>query len=115
MLNAHALHTAARRVAGDIGPIENALDESFAKAASLLAFLPEARSAANLPLTTGHKARMRLLASLNAIALAQEEMIAAHHEFASTRSDLRLPESAFGGLVPCPTEAGLRVVPSVAA
>ena len=115
MLKPHALHAAARHVAGHIGPIETALDDSFAKTASLLAYLPEARSTANLPLSTGHKARMRLLASLNAIAHAQEEMIAAHVEFAETRTVLRLPETGFGGLVPCPSEDRLRVVTNIAA
>jgi hypothetical protein len=115
MLNAHALHTAARHVAGHIGPIEMALDDTFAKTASLLAYLPEARSIANLPLSTGHGAQLRLLASLNAIAQAQQEMLAAHQEFAETRADLRLPETGFGGLVPCPQEGHLRTVTSIAA
>ena len=105
MLNAHALHTAARHVAGHIGPIEIALDDTFAKTASLLAYLPEARSIAKL----------RLLASLNAIAQAQQEMLAAHQEFAETRADLRLPETGFGGLVPCPQEGHLHTVTSIAA
>lgn len=37
MLNAHALHAAARGVATRIGPVEEALDDSLAKAANLLA------------------------------------------------------------------------------
>lgn len=115
MLRAHALQAAARQVAGQIGPIETALDESFSKTATLLASLPEARSAANLPRSTGQKALKRVLASLNAIALAQDEMLAAHKEFSETRSELRLPETAFGGLVPCPTSATLEVVPRAAA
>jgi hypothetical protein len=115
MLKAHALHSAARNVAGHIGPIENAIDESFARTASLLAYLPEARSAANLPLNTGHKALMRVLASLNAIAQAREEMIAAHLEFVDARTDLRIPETGTGGLVGCPSEDRSGWLPSLAA
>lgn len=114
MLNAHALHSAARQVAGQIGPIEEALDQSFARTANLLGFLPEARANANLPLVTGHDAMMRLLASLNAIALARGEMIAAHAAFAETGRDLRLPETGFGSLVPCPQKA-LHAVEDIAA
>jgi hypothetical protein len=110
MLNAHALYQAARQVNGQIGPIEAALDESFAKTAGLLAYLPEARTAANLPMVTGHQAMKRLLASLNAIALARDEMIAAHEEFAQTRTDLRLPETGMGSFVPCPESGSLRSV-----
>ncbi|BBF70948.1 hypothetical protein SBA_ch1_31480 [Sphingomonas bisphenolicum] len=49
MLNAHALHAAAHEVADRIGPIEAAIDDSLAKTAGLLAFMPEARVAARLP------------------------------------------------------------------
>lgn len=114
MLNAHALHAAGRRVAGQIGSIEKAIDDSFAQTASLLAYLPEAREAANLPTATGHKALMRVLASLNAIALAREEIVAAHGAFAETRKELRLPETGLGGLVPCPSESSLRLVQTAA-
>ena len=115
MLNAHALHAAARRVSGKLGTAEQAIDESLEKTASLLASLPAARAAANLPVSTGHKAIMRVLASLNAIAQARDEMLAAHVEFAETGADLRLPEVGLGGLVPCPTEDSLRLVPSAVA
>jgi len=110
MLNAHALHAAGGRVTHHLGSIEQSIDESFARTASFLAYLPEARAAANLPMSIGHKALMRVLASLNAIAQAREEMVAAHVEFAETRSDLRLPETDLGGLVPCPTSGSIRAV-----
>lgn len=115
MLNAHALHTAAHGVADQIGPIEQAIDESFAKTAGLLAYLPQARTAARLPLSTGHEAMMRVLASLNSIAQARGEMVAAHAAFAETGKHLRLPETGFGSLVGCPDGAQLQVVPSKAA
>lgn len=115
MLNAHALYDAARQVNGHIAPIEEALDDTFSKTAGFLAYLPQARTAANLPMATGHKAMMRVLASLNAIAQARDEMIAAHEAFATTRSDLRLPETGMGSLVPCPATGQLRAVGSVAA
>lgn len=115
MLNAHALHTAAHGVATRIAPIEAAIDESFAKAADLLAYFTGARSEARLPLATGHEALMRVLASLNSIAQARGEMVAAHAAFAQTRRDLRLPETGFGSLVGCPDHAQLKVVPVKAA
>lgn len=115
MLKAHALHTAARNVSSRIGPIEQAIDESFARAASLLAYLPEARSTANLPFGIGHNAQTRVLASLNAIAKAREEMIAAHQEFVETRTDLRLPETDTGGLVGCPSAGRIGWQASIAA
>lgn len=115
MLNAHALHAAARGVANRIGPVEESLDDSLAKAANLLASLPEARVAARLPVSFGHDAMMRVLASVNSIAQARGEMIAAHAAFAEIRSDLRLPETGFGSLTGCPTEDRLRLVASDAA
>ncbi|MBA4091031.1 MAG: hypothetical protein C0494_10615 [Sphingobium sp.] len=115
MLNAHALHAAAHEVADRIGPIEAAIDDSLAKTAGLLAFMPEARVAARLPLATGHEAMMRVLASLNSIAQARGEMVAAHAAFAEARDDLRIPEKGFGSLVGCPSHAELHVVTTQAA
>lgn len=115
MLNAHALHAAAHGVADRIGPIEAAIDDSFAKTAGLLAFLPEARTAARLPVAAGHEAMMRVLASLNSIAQARGEMLAAHAAFAETRDELRISEKGFGSLVGCPSHAELRVVTNQAA
>lgn len=115
MLNAHALHAAAHGVADRIAPIEAAIDDSFAKTARLLAFLPEARTAARLPVSTGHDAMMRVLASLNSIAQARGEILAAHAAFAATRDDLRITEKGFGSLTGCPTHAELHVVTNHAA
>jgi hypothetical protein len=115
MLKPHALRAAAVQVAGHLGPIETAIDDSFSRTAGLLAYIPEARAAANLPLSVGHKAMMKVLASLNAIAQAQAEIIAAHREFVETRDDLRIAETGFGSLVPCPSDASLRMVASAAA
>lgn len=115
MLNAHALHTAAHGVADRIGPIEAAIDDSLAKTAGLIAYLPEARTAARLPAATGHQAIMHVLASLNAIAQARGEMIEAHAAFADIREDLRIPETGFGSLGGCPSHAELHLVADKAA
>jgi hypothetical protein len=115
MLKAHALRAAAHGVADRIAPIEAAIDDSLAKTASLLAFLPEARTAASLPASTGHEAMMRVLASLNSIAQARGEMLAAHAAFAETRDELRITEKGFGSLVGCPSHAELHVVATRAA
>jgi hypothetical protein len=110
MLNPHALRTAARGVAERIAPLEASLDDGFSQTASLLAYLPGARVAANLPMAMGQVALMRVLASLNAIAQAREEIVAAHAEFVRTGTELRLPETGFGSLGGCPPSNRLAVV-----
>jgi hypothetical protein len=115
MPNAHALHTAAREVAERIIPLETAIDESFSQAASLLAYLPKARAASKLPISVGNDAITRVLASLNAIAAARTEMVAAHAAFVVTGEDLRLPVRGFGSLGGCPAATNLQVVKSQAA
>lgn len=110
MLKPHALHAAARTVAEKIMPLENSLDESFSQTAGLLAYLPQARLSAGLPMETGHAAIVQLVASLQSITEARGAMIAAHAALAGTRSDLKLPETGFGSLAGCPSSATLQVV-----
>lgn len=115
MPKAHALHSAAHCVAEKIGPLEAAIDQSLTQAASLLAYLPEARMAAGLPISTGHDAIVNLLASLNSIARARTKMIDAHAALAQTGAELRIPATGFGSLAGCPTATHLQLVDSEAA
>ncbi|TCM26161.1 MULTISPECIES: hypothetical protein [unclassified Novosphingobium] len=110
MLKSHALQAAARTVAEKIVPLESSLDESFSQTAGLLAYLPQARLSAGLPMETGHAAIVQLVASLQSITDARGAMIAAHAALAGTRNDLRLPETGFGSLAGCPSSATLQVV-----
>lgn len=115
MLKPHALQAAARAVAEKITPLETSLDESFSQTASLLAYLPQARLTAGLPMETGHAAIVQLVASLQSITEARSAMIAAHASLAGTRGELRLPETGFGSLAGCPSSATLQVVQPQAA
>lgn len=75
MLKPHALQAAARTVAEKIVPLESSLDESFSQTAGLLAYLPQARLSAGLPMETGHAAIVQLVASLQSITEARGAMM----------------------------------------
>ncbi len=110
MLKPHALQSVARTVAEKIIPLENSLDESFSQTADLLAYLPQARVSAGLPMETGHAAIVQLVASLQSMTDARGAIIAAHAALARTKGELRLPETGFGSLAGCPSSAALQVV-----
>lgn len=115
MLKTHALLAAARTVAEKITPLETVLDESLSQTAGLLAYLPQARVTAGLPMNTGHEAMVHLVESLQSIAHARGAMIAAHAALADTGKHLRIAETGFGSLGGCPTEATLHLVREQAA
>jgi hypothetical protein len=110
MVKPHALVRAARDIAAHLIPAEKLIDDSFSHTARFLASLPDTGRAAGLPGSIGHEAMMKVLASLNAMAHARGEMIAAHAEFTATRHELRLPETGFGSLEGCPASANLSIV-----
>lgn len=110
MLNSHALRKAAHGVSDRLLPIETSLDQTLSQTANLLAYLPQARLDANLPMATGHGAIMRVMASLSSIIVARSELLAAHEEFVVARDELRIPITDTGSLGGCPRYVSLAQV-----
>ena len=107
---------AARDVAEKLHAAEAAIDEAFARVAQLNMALPEARRAANLSAIVGQDAFSRAASSMQHLAAARQEMVAAHQGLFETQNDIGLRAMNFGGGVDKPKTAnsGLQVVSDAA-
>lgn len=88
---------AARDVAEKLHAAEAAIDEAFAHVAQLNMALPEARRAANLSAIVGQEVFSRAATSMQHLAAARHEMVAAHNGLFETQGDIGLARMNFGG------------------
>ncbi len=107
---------AARDVAEKLHAAEAAIDEAFARVAQLNMALPEARRTANLSAVIGQDVFSRTAGSMQHLASARQEMVAAHHGLFEAQTDLGLARMNFGGGEDKPKTAnnGLQVVSDAA-
>ena len=107
---------AARDVAEKLHAAEAAIDEAFARVAQLNMALPEARRLANLSAVVGTDVFSRAATSMQHLASARHEMVAAHNGLFETQGEVGLRAMNFGAGEDKPQFAGsgLQVVSDAA-
>jgi phosphate/sulfate permease len=100
-VNANAAHVAADAVAQLLWRLETQLDEAFATGGELLAALPRARSAANLPAIAGQQAFEVLSQAIVAIGAARGHAVAGHRIVEKVGKQIGY-ETSFGDEKPKP-------------
>lgn len=88
---------AGRNVAEKLLSAEAAIDEAFARVAELNMALPAARRMANLSAVVGQEVFSRAATSMQHLAAARHEMVAAHNGLFEAQTDLGLRAMNFGG------------------
>lgn len=85
------------QVAEKLIEAEAAIDAAIRMAASLAAFLPEARTTAGLSAVIGQGAFDRTSSVLSALVLARREIVGVHGELAEVKDQVGLRHVALGG------------------
>ncbi len=89
----------ARNVAEHLFATEEAIDQAIARAASLIGYMPVARSEARLSASVGQPAIEKIIASLETLSAARRQMIEAHKALVDASGQARVPAVNFGGFV----------------
>lgn len=104
---------AAETVAEALFAAEKAIDSAITQTAALAGLMPASRQSANLSAMVGQEALMGAVETMQALALARQNIVATHKQLSIAQRDIGLGAIAFGtgGEKPKPpTEGRLTVV-----
>lgn len=88
---------AARTINDQLKIAEHAIDKALSEAATLAAFMPQARVDANVAAEIGQVALERTHAAFSALVTARGELIAAHQELSVVKDQIGLRTIGLGG------------------
>jgi hypothetical protein len=94
--------TAARRIAGELFPLERELEATFLRANRLTTAIVEGRIAARMPIGTGQDSLNELTAATSLLVQARARIAAAHAALADERLNAGLRQFGMGDVDECP-------------
>lgn len=88
---------AAETVAEALFAAEKAIDAAITQTAALAGLMPSTRQSANLSAIVGQDALMGAVETMQALALARQNIVATHKQLSIAQRDIGLGAVAFGG------------------
>lgn len=94
--------TAARRIAGELFPLERELEATFLRTNRLMTAIVEGRIVTNMPIGTGQESLAELAGATALLVEARARIAAAHASLAQERLAAGLRQFGMGDVNECP-------------